>query len=108
MFRRSLHRDVKHTATGPEAATGLGGRLRPGGWEGRAPERNVGEAQRLAEGLPVALAFCSEGRVRWANGAFLLLVGCGELPALCGTSWAALFEDAGAGLPDPRGLDRRW
>jgi signal transduction histidine kinase len=61
----------------------------------------VGEAQRLAEGLPVGLAFCSEGRVRWANGAFLLLVGCGEPSALCGTSWAALFEDAGAGLPDP-------
>ncbi|UCE86156.1 MAG: PAS domain-containing sensor histidine kinase [Deltaproteobacteria bacterium] len=61
----------------------------------------MGDAQRLAEGLPVGIAFCSQGRIRWANAAFLRLFGCGELSKLCGTSWSALFEDSGAGLPDP-------
>jgi signal transduction histidine kinase len=70
------------------------------GAKGRAPELDVDAVQRLAEALPVGLAFCAEGQIRWANARLGRLVGCGDAAELAGNVFEDLFEDAGAGLPD--------
>ena len=55
---------------------------------------------QLAHAMPSGVVVVRDGRVRWANPAFVELAGRTDAAALDGASFAELFADAGQGLPD--------